>query len=219
MAQRDDGTPPPGPGKASRGITRRDFLKGTGVAVSAGVFVGEVGEELLKAETPAGGTVVGPGAVPITLRINGQLRRLQVEPRVTLLDALRNHLKLTGAKEVCDRGTCGACTVIIDGKPMYACSMLAIDAQGRDILTIEGLARGDELHGVSAAFVDNDAQQCGFCTPGFVMACKAFLDRTPNPTYEQVKQSLGGNLCRCGTYMGVRRAVLDAAMRTKGGRA
>jgi xanthine dehydrogenase YagT iron-sulfur-binding subunit len=153
----------------------------------------------------------------ITLRINGQARKLQVEPRVTLLDALRNRLDLTGAKKVCDRATCGACTVIIDGKAHYSCTTLAIDAQGHDILTIEGIAPEDKLHPVSQAFVDNDAQQCGFCTPGFVMASKAYLDQEPNPTYEGVQKALGGNLCRCGTYMGVRRAVLEAAK--KGGRA
>ena len=215
----DDAASKPGfspPDESRRGLSRRDFIKGTSLAVSTGVLVGE---ELLKAHAPAAGKVVGPGPVPITLRINGQLRNLTVEPRVTLLDALRNHLDLTGAKKVCDRGTCGACTVIVNGRAMYACTLLAIDVQGQDILTIEGLAPEGELHAVSAAFVENDAQQCGFCTPGFVMACKAYLDRNPNPTYEQVKKALGGNLCRCGTYMGVRKAVLDAAMRMKRGHA
>ena len=178
-----------------------------------------VGEDLLKAQASGGGKVVGPGAVPITLRINGQTKKLTVEPRVTLLDALRNFLDLTGAKNVCDRATCGACTVIVDGKAVYACAMLAIEAQDRDIVTIEGLAPENELHAVSAAFVEHDAQQCGFCTPGFVMAAKAYIDRDPNPTEAQVRRALGGNLCRCGTYMGVRKAVVDAAMKTKGGRA
>jgi aerobic-type carbon monoxide dehydrogenase small subunit (CoxS/CutS family) len=131
---------------------------------------------------------------------------------------LRDRLDLTGAKKVCDRGTCGACTVVLDGKAVYSCTMLAIEGQGHEILTIEGLAPEGELHPVSAAFVENDAQQCGFCTPGFVMACKAFLDKNPNPTEEQVKHGLGGNLCRCGTYIGVRAAVRDAAARMKGGR-
>jgi xanthine dehydrogenase YagT iron-sulfur-binding subunit len=202
--------------ESKRGLSRRDFIKGTGLAVSTGVLVGE---ELLKAHAPRAGRVVGPGPVRVTLRINGRLRNLTVEPRVTLLDALRDQLDLTGAKKVCDRGTCGACTVIVNGKSMYACSLLAIDVQGQEVLTIEDLAPEGELHGVSAAFVENDAQQCGFCTPGFVMACKAYLDRNPNPSYEQVKKALGGNLCRCGTYMGVRKAVLDAAMRMQRGHA
>jgi xanthine dehydrogenase YagT iron-sulfur-binding subunit len=134
------------------------------------------------------------------------------------LDALRNHLDLTGAKKVCDRATCGACTVMVSGKVVYGCSVLAIDAQGKDIQTIEGLSSGTRLHPVSQAFVNHDGQQCGYCTPGFVMAAKGFLDRNPNPTYDQVKQGLGGNLCRCGTYVGVRQAVLEAAKEMKGGR-
>lgn len=219
MAKRDDLKPRSGPDGPGQGISRRAFIKGTGAAVSAGVLVGD---ELLKVESAVAapvGPLVGPGPVPITLRINGQRHSLEVEPRVTLLDALRDFVHLTGAKKVCDRGTCGACTVLVEGKAVYACTLLAIDAQDRDILTIEGLAPEGELHAVAAAFVENDAQQCGFCTPGFVMACKAYLDGNPNPTSEQVQQALGGNLCRCGTYMGVRRAAVDAAMRMKGGRA
>jgi len=213
MARRDDGPPSKGNG---RGLSRREFIKGTGVAMSAGVLVTE---DLLKAQAPAPPKMFGPGAVPITLQVNGQARNLSVEPRVTLLDALRDYLDITGAKKVCDRATCGACTLIVDGKAVYSCTMLAIEAQGRDVQTIEGLAPENQLHAVSAAFVDNDAQQCGFCTPGFVMACKAYLDSNPNPTMEQVKKALGGNICRCGTYVGVRKAVLDAAAKMKGGRA
>jgi xanthine dehydrogenase YagT iron-sulfur-binding subunit len=156
--------------------------------------------------------------VPITLRINGKPYNLNVEPRVTLLDALRNHLDHTGGKRVCDRATCGACTVIVNSKVVYSCTVLAIDAQDKDIQTIEGIASGSRLHPVSAAFVNNDAQQCGYCTPGFVMAAKGFLDKHPNPTYEDVEKGLGGNLCRCGTYVGVRKAVLEAAKEIRGGR-
>jgi xanthine dehydrogenase YagT iron-sulfur-binding subunit len=203
----------------SAGFSRRDFIKGTGlasVAVSATVLLGD---EVARAAGKAAGEGkwVGPEPVDITLRINGQPHKLQLEPRVTLLDALRNHLDLTGAKKVCDRATCGACTVIIDGKAHYSCTTLAIDAQGHDILTIEGIAPEGELHPVSQAFVDNDAQQCGFCTPGFVMASKAYLDHEANPTYEGVQKALGGNLCRCGTYMGIRKAALEASK--NGGRA
>ena len=143
---------------------------------------------------------------------------MNVEPRLTLLDALRDELELTGAKRVCDRTTCGACTVIVNGKSVYSCSMLAIEAQGKDIQTVEGLAKGNTLHPLQQAFVDNDAQQCGYCTPGFVMACKAFLDKNPNPSIEQVRKGLGGNLCRCGTYVGITEAVLQTAKK-KGGRA
>ena len=130
---------------------------------------------------PAEGKFVGPGAVPITLKINGKTQTLKLEPRVTLLDALSNHLELTGAKRVCDRATCGACTVTLNGKSVYSCTVLAIDAQGKNIETIEGISNG-KPHPVSTAFVNHDAQQCGYCTPGFVMAAKAFLDHNPNPT-------------------------------------
>jgi len=199
------------PGKGE--FSRRQFIKGTGiasVAVSASVLLGD---EVARAagRAPAEEKWLGPGPVPITLKINGQPHDLQAEPRLTLLDALRDRLDLTGAKKICDRGTCGACTVILDGRPVYSCTVLAIEAQGHDILTIEGLAPDGQLHPVSQAFVDNDAQQCGFCTPGFVMACKAYLDGEKNPTYEGVQKALGGNLCRCGTYMGIRHAVLEAA--------
>jgi xanthine dehydrogenase YagT iron-sulfur-binding subunit len=129
---------------------------------------------------------------------------------------MRNYVGLTGAKRVCDRATCGACTVILDGKTVYSCTVLAIDAQGKNIETIEGLAAGGALHPVSAAFVANDAQQCGYCTPGFVMAVKSFLDKHPDPSMDDVRHGLGGNLCRCGTYMGIRKAALEAAAKMKG---
>jgi xanthine dehydrogenase YagT iron-sulfur-binding subunit len=161
---------------------------------------------------------MGPAAVAISLTINGKPMKLTVEPRVTLLDALRNQLDMTGAKRVCDRSTCGACTVIMGGKVVYACTVLAIDAQGKNIQTIEGIATGARMHPVSAAFVNHDAQQCGYCTPGFVMAAKGFLDRNPNPTAEQIDRGLSGNLCRCGTYVGVRKAVAEAAKEMRGGR-
>jgi xanthine dehydrogenase YagT iron-sulfur-binding subunit len=156
--------------------------------------------------------------VPVTLKINGKPYNLNLEPRVTLIDALRNSLDYTGAKKVCDRATCGACTVIMDGKVVYSCTVLAIEAQGKDIQTIEGLSQNGKLHPVSAAFVNHDAQQCGYCTPGFVMATKGFLDKHPNPTLEEAEKGLGGNLCRCGTYVGMKKAVLEAAKEMKGGR-
>ncbi|MBK5294018.1 MAG: (2Fe-2S)-binding protein [Acidobacteriia bacterium] len=158
------------------------------------------------------------GEAPVTLTINGKPVKVNVEPRTTLLDAMRDRLEITGAKRVCDRGTCGACTVIIGGKVMYSCTVLAIDAQGKDIQTIEGLSNGNKMHPIIPAFANNDGLQCGYCTSGFVMASKGFLDRNPNPTYEQVKAGLGGNLCRCGTYVGIRKAVLEAAKELKGGK-
>ena len=191
------------------GFSRRGFIRGAGLGGAA------LGTGLLEREAEAGqagsAKIAGPGPVPITLQINGKPHKLTVEPRVTLLDALRDRLGITGAKKVCDRGDCGACTVLMGGKAVYACNVLAIEAQGKDIQTIESLTAEGQHDPLIQAFVDNDAQQCGYCTPGFVMASKAFLAEHPHPTEEQVKHGLGGNICRCGTYMGIRKAVLQAA--------
>jgi xanthine dehydrogenase YagT iron-sulfur-binding subunit len=198
--------------QAKSGFSRRSWLQ------SAGIGGGVVGSGVLEPEAEA---QVAPkvlsGEVEISLDINGRKRSVKVEPRTTLLDALRNRLDLTGAKRVCDRGTCGACTVSVNGKIVYGCSMLAVDAVGKNIQTIEGIAPAGQLHPVSAAFVKHDAQQCGYCTPGFVMAAKGFLDKHPNPTQDQVEKGLAGNICRCGTYVGVRAAVLEASKNYKGG--
>ena len=196
------------------GLSRRNFLKVSGISLTVPLVIGP---KVIKA-AGADVKVFGPGKAPISLTINGKKYAAEAEPRVTLLEALRNDLDLTGAKRVCDRATCGACTCIMDGKPVYSCSVLAIEAQGKQITTVEGLMQGENLHPVQQAFIDNDAQQCGFCTPGFVVACKAFLDKNPNPTPEDVKQGLGGNLCRCGTYVGIRAAIMQAANAQKGGR-
>ena len=155
--------------------------------------------------------VHGPGKTPMSFSINGKKYSAQLQPRVTLLDALRDSFDLTGAKRVCDRGECGACTVLLDNKPVYSCTVLAIEAQNRQIATVESLSQGDRLHPVQQAFVENDAQQCGFCTPGFIVACKAFLDKYPRPTEEQIRYGLSGNLCRCGTYTGIRKAIAQVA--------
>jgi xanthine dehydrogenase YagT iron-sulfur-binding subunit len=195
-------------------LSRRSFLKVSGISLSVPVVMGHRVIKVAGQEVQ----VYGPGKVPVALMVNGKKHNAQVEPRVTLLEALRHEFDLTGAKRVCDRATCGACTVIMDDKPVYACSVLAIEAQGKQITTVEGLAQGGKLHPIQQAFVDNDAQQCGFCTPGFVVACKAFLDKHPNPTPAQIDKGLGGNLCRCGTYVGVRGAVMQAARAGRGGR-
>jgi xanthine dehydrogenase YagT iron-sulfur-binding subunit len=211
--KRDD---PPG-----GGISRRDFLRGgaaAGALGSAGLLANELVEAAKDApRTEAGVEIWGPEPVPVRLRINGKSYDLRLEPRITLLDALRDHLELTGAKRVCDRGTCGACTVLLGGKAVYACSVLAVDAQRQPIQTVEGLGGPEHLHPLQAAFVENDAQQCGFCTPGFVMAAKALLDRNPNPSLKDVHRGLSGNFCRCGTYAGMRKAVLAAAPAIAGG--
>jgi xanthine dehydrogenase YagT iron-sulfur-binding subunit len=193
----------------SNGFSRRDLLRGG----AAGAVAGSVLPRALRgqaeaADTVSGTELVGPGPVPMTFTVNGKRLDAKLEPRVTLLDALRNHLDLTGAKKVCDRATCGACTVLIAGRPVYSCTVLAIEAQAHDITTIEGLGTPAQMHPIQAAFVENDAQQCGYCTPGFVMACKAFLDVHPEPTLEQIERGLGGNLCRCGTYDGIKHVLL-----------
>jgi xanthine dehydrogenase YagT iron-sulfur-binding subunit len=192
---------------SNSGFSRRLFMQGAGAGVTAAGVLTSTAEAATGDAQP-----VGPDPFKITLRINGQAREVEIEPRVTLLDAVRNRLHMTGAKKVCDRGTCGACTMIVDGEAVYSCSMLAIEAEGRDIQTIESLSSSDEkMHAIQHAFVNNDAQQCGFCTPGLVMAAKAFLDHNPKPTRAEVEKGLSGNICRCGTYVGVRQAVLDAA--------
>jgi len=191
-------------------ISRRSFLKtfSTSAAVAATAQVQAVAQELEKANREK---VVGPGSVPIALNVNGKSLKLEVEPRVTLLEALRNHSNLTGSKEVCDRGTCGACTVLFDDKPVYSCSVLAIEAQGKAITTIEGLAQNGKLSPVQQAFIDQDALMCGYCTPGFVMSVTALLKQNPHPTADQVRHACCGNLCRCGTYPRVMQAALKAA--------
>jgi xanthine dehydrogenase YagT iron-sulfur-binding subunit len=197
------------------GISRRKFLKISALTTSAPLVLGPTVLEVEGQEVH----VYGPGKVPVTLNVNGKRLSANLEPRVTLLDALREKFEVTGPKRVCDRGLCGACTVMMDNKAVYACSVLAIDAQGKQILTTDGLAPEGKLHPVSAAFVDNDAQQCGFCTPGFVMATKAFLDKHPNATKEELHRGLGGNFCRCGTYAGIRGAVAQLSGGQKKGEA
>lgn len=192
-------------------VSRRDFFKTVGVGSVATAVVASVRDADAQGPAP-----VGPGEVPVTLIVNGRRHTLQVEPRVTLLDALRTRLEITGQKRVCDRGACGACTIIIDGRTYYACSMLAIEAEGRNIRTVEGLAQGDRLHPVQQAFCDHDALMCGFCTPGFVMTTVALLEATPNPTPEQAKRALDGNVCRCGTNIGLLKAALGAKGASRG---
>jgi xanthine dehydrogenase YagT iron-sulfur-binding subunit len=193
------------------GFSRRTFLKTVG---AGGVAAGVLGPA--DAAEAQAVRAVGPGAVPIQLNINGRVHKLEVEPRVTLLDAVRTRLELTGVKRVCDRGACGACTMIVDGRTVYACSTLAIEAQGKTIRTVEGLTEGTVLHPVEQAFCEHDGLMCGFCTPGFVMATVALLERTPKPTVEQARKALDGNICRCGTYVRVLEAALDP--KAQGGR-
>ena len=188
------------------GVSRRDFMKLSSLAIATPMVVGPTVLEIEGQEV----AVHGPAKVPVALMVNGRKLSAELEPRVTLLDALRDKFNLTGAKRVCDRGVCGACTVLMDDKPVYACSVLAIDAQGHKITTIEGLDEG-QLTPVQQSFVEHDAQQCGFCTPGFVVTTTAFLEKHPKPTAEEIRRGLSGNLCRCGTYHGIQQVVAEAS--------
>ena len=202
---------PKAEGATSAGFTRRGFMQGVGVASGAVI----VAKDARAAAKPA--KVLAAKKVPITLNVNGKERQLKVEPRVTLLRALRNELDLTGTKEVCDRGSCGACSVHLDGALVTSCMVLAVDAVGKRVTTIEGLSNGDKLHPIQEAFVAHDALQCGFCTPGMVMACKALLDTNKAPSLLQIKKGLAGNICRCGTYTNIFAAVMTAATNAKNG--
>jgi xanthine dehydrogenase YagT iron-sulfur-binding subunit len=190
-----------------QGLSRREFMKLGGLAATVPMVVGPTvltvaGEDV---------AVYGPGVAPVTFMVNGKSVHVEVEPRVTLLDAMREKLDLTGAKRVCDRGTCGSCTVLMDGKPVYACSILAIDAQGRQITTVEGISTEQELTALQKAIVENDGQQCGFCTPGFVVSATAMLAKHKAPNDEDIRRHMSGNLCRCGTYHGLRGAIHQMA--------
>ncbi len=194
-------------------VSRRNFLKTAGVgSLATAVTSVAVGD----AEAQTGPQPVGPGEVPVSLTVNGKKIDLRIEPRVTLLDALRTRADLTGNKRVCDRGTCGACTMIIDGRTAYSCSTLAIEVQGKQIRTVDGLASGATLHPVQQGFCDKDSLMCGFCTPGFVMATVALLEKHPNPTREQASHLLDGNICRCGTFPRVMEAALTAKVVARG---
>jgi xanthine dehydrogenase YagT iron-sulfur-binding subunit len=196
-------------------VSRRGFLKGAGLTAAGAAILdaGLLGAKEAAAAAAAEPKVVGPGRVGLSLRINNQLRRVEVEPRTTLAEALRFELGLTGTKVVCDRGSCSACTVWLDGTPVCSCMTLAVDVGTRAVTTIEGLASGggEKLHPVQEAFIEYDATQCGFCTPGMIMSCAALLKRKPNPTLEDVQTATSGNLCRCGTYPKVFEATLAAA--------
>jgi len=184
------------------GFNRRNFLKSAGVVGLAETIVGQQ-----EADAQSGPVAVGPGDTQVRLNVNGKNIDLVIEPRVTLLDALRTRANLTGNKRGCDRGACGACTMLVDGRTVYSCSTLAIEVQGKKIRTVDGLANGNELHPVQKAFCEKDALMCGFCTPGFVVASVGLLEKHPNPTPEQIKKGLDGNICRCGTFKRIFEAV------------
>jgi xanthine dehydrogenase YagT iron-sulfur-binding subunit len=209
------------PDAASTPLSRRAFIKGAGAAAAVAGLIGVPAaaraEATESAVADSAGEIerFGPGAQPIEFRVNGETRRFTIEPRVTLLEALRGPLALTGAKLVCDRGACGACTIHLDGTPVVSCMILAIDARGHEIVTIEGLGTPVQIHPVQAAFVDHDALQCGFCTPGMIMSVTAALNANPAPTLDDIKRAVAGNTCRCGTYPNVFKAALAAAAKAK----
>lgn len=194
---------------ADPGLSRRDFLR------TAAVTGAVAGVPLPSSPLQEPSPLCGPDKTPIRLRINGRDHTLSVEPRTTLLNALRNHLEYTGCKEVCDRGACGACTVSLDGKPVVSCMMLAIDAAGRDIRTVEGLADGATLDPLQQKFVEKEGLQCGFCVPGFLLSIRAVLDRNPKATLDEIKQGCSGNLCRCAAYPGMFAAALAVVRKEK----
>lgn len=202
-------------------VSRRSFLKGAGGVAAVGGAM-----ETVKAFASAGEVERLSGVVEIELSVNGEKKKLKVEPRTTLLNALRNHCEppVTGPKLVCDRGSCGACTVLVDGAPVYSCLQLAVDATGKQITTVEGLAArdgvaGGELSAVQEAFVAEDALMCGFCTPGFVTSVTACLEKNPAATREEVQRACSGNFCRCGTYTRVFDAALEAGKKLAANRA
>ena len=198
------------------GLSRRDFLRGSGLAATSTLAPLAASPESANAEEQGGNVVgMGPKAIPVQFTVDGAKVKVDVEPRVTLLDALRNYLDSTACKRVCDRGSCGACTVMVDGKPIYACTMLAVEARGKEIKTAASLGAGAKLDAVPAAFVQYDAQQCGFCTPGFVVAMRAAYDKNPKATPAEIEQGLSGNICRCGTYEQMRHAI-EALCKSQG---
>ena len=203
-------------------ISRRSFLKGVGTGAVAATVAPTV---LVGSEKLAEAQQMGEGITraKIKLNINDKVYEVEIEPRTTLLSVLRDgidatgkRIDLTGAKSICDRGECGGCTVEVAGKVVYSCMMLAIDAQGKQITTVEGLAKGDGLHPVQEAFIQHDAMMCGFCTPGFVVAAKSLLDENPGPSLEEIKVGLTGNICRCGTYPFIFQAVKTASRKMGG---
>jgi aerobic-type carbon monoxide dehydrogenase small subunit (CoxS/CutS family) len=207
---------------SASGVSRRKFIQGGAAAAGAVALV-----------LPAAAQDASPDAAPkpvraglkrylasgqaVTLSVNGQAKQLQITPNITLLEALRENLDLTGTKQVCDRGSCGACTVLLDGRSVNSCLTLAVDAIGKQITTVEGLSKDDQLDPVQKAFCEHDASQCGYCIPGFVVRSKALLSETPNPTKDQVKEGLCGNICRCAAYTRIFEAVEAAGK--KGGAA
>ena len=216
--KKNKSTVPKKPSEGKYSVSRRGFLKsmGTGViasvAASSGILVTQEACSIPAQETQNKSL---SKTITTKLKINGKEHTVTQEPRWTLLDTLRDHLGLTGSKKVCDKGECGACTVLVDGKAVYSCMTLTADCNNKEIVTIEGLTKGEQLHPIQKAFIGHDAFMCGFCTPGFIMTLKAYLDKNPNPTLEEVKHAVSGNLCRCAAHPRIFEAGLAAAKEMK----
>lgn len=203
--------------RSPKGVTRRSFLAGVSAAAAAT-------PSLLSSTTPVeprtwdrSSRILGPGKIPLQLEVNGKRHKTLVEPRTTLLDLLRDDLHITGTKEVCNMGSCGACTVHLNGRTVNACMTLALECEGSEVETVEGLSQGDELHPLQEAFVEADALQCGYCTPGMLMSAEALLAKNPGANLEEIQKALAGNLCRCGTYSRVFQACQNAGKKMEKG--
>jgi len=191
-------------------VSRREFLKG-GALATAALSSGVLAVEPAEAGQLLEDISLDPRWSIVQLQVNGVPYRVEVPNRTTLLRLLREELKLTGTKMGCDRAQCGACTVVLNGRSVYSCTTLALEASGGEVLTIEGLAKGDKLHPIQQAFVEHSGFQCGFCTPGQIMSTKALLDRKPNPTEDEARRALAGNLCRCAAYKRILESVMAVA--------
>jgi xanthine dehydrogenase YagT iron-sulfur-binding subunit len=201
--------------KKKRTVTRRTFLKGLGGGAAGAALVTRIKSQA--AEAGQTGTEFPPVYLTktIALTVNGESVSVEVEPRETLLDVLRDKLKLTGTKKTCNRGECGGCTVLLDDRAVYACLYPAVRAAGKKLITIEGLAEGHDLHPVQEAFIEKDGYQCGYCTPGFIMSTVALLKQKPSPSPEDIRAALSGNLCRCGNYVKITEAVAAASQKLR----
>ena len=197
--------------KPGNGISRRSFIRGAGLSTAGSVLLTTNAFALANKEPLTAENGFGPDAMTIKMKVNGITKSLSVEPRTTLASALRDHLELTGTKVVCDRGSCSACTVYLDGKPVNSCMLSVFDVGDKEVTTIEGIAKNGELHPVQQAFIEHDASQCGYCTPGMVMSCVHLVDNNSAPNLDDVKNATRGNLCRCGTHPHVFKATLDAS--------
>jgi len=200
--------------KPIKDISRRSFIRGAGLTTAGSVLLPSNAFAFEYKEGFRTGEEYGPSATTIQMKVNGKIKSLNVEPRTTLASALRDHLELTGTKVACDRGSCSACTVYLDGNPVNSCMMSVFDVGDKEVTTIEGISKDGELHAVQQAFIEHDASQCGYCTPGMIMSCVHLVENNSNPTLEDVKKATRGNLCRCGTYPHVFKATLAATKKT-----